>query len=187
MLAPLNPQLQGLLPLDRSHDKFFQLHLFKVLTVHSGVLSYHLHGTDFPLHFIMDFPSLRIRLPYPRRKTFAFYSACDVGNKVQNCNSCTSLPGTCARSPTANLFPLSLLGTSFVAGGLSGGLWLTASPWLLITLPLGTLWGALLPVLLVSVVDITATSTRKFAWCGDVGGSTYVVLTPSLFPHKWLY
>jgi len=52
MLAPLNPQLQGLLPLDRSHDKFFQLHLFEVLTVHSGVLSYHLHGTDFPLHFL---------------------------------------------------------------------------------------------------------------------------------------
>ena len=51
----------------------------------------------------------------------------------------------------------------FVAGGLSGGLWLTASPWLLVTLPLRTLWGALLPVLLVSVVDITAASTRKFA------------------------
>ena len=47
MLAPLNPQLQGLLPLDRSHDKFFQLRLSEVLTVLSGVLSYHLHGMDF--------------------------------------------------------------------------------------------------------------------------------------------
>ena len=122
MLAPLNPQLQGLLPLDRTHDKFFQLHLSEVLTVLSGVLSFHLHGMDFPLHFIMDFPSLRIRLTCPRRKTFAFCSACDVGNEVQNCNSCTSLPGTCTRSPAANLFPLSFLGTSFVAGGLSGGL-----------------------------------------------------------------
>ena len=113
MLAPLNPQLQGLLPLDRSHDKFFQLHLSEVLTVLSGVLSFHLDGTDFPLHFIMDFPSLRIRLTCPRRKTFAFCSACDVGNKVQNCNSCTSLPGTCTRSPAANVFSLSLLGASF--------------------------------------------------------------------------
>ena len=55
-VAPLNPQLQGLLPLDRSHDKFFQLHLSEVLTVLSGVLSYYLHGTDFPLHFGMAFP-----------------------------------------------------------------------------------------------------------------------------------
>ena len=55
MLAPLNTQLQGLLPLDRSHDKFFQLQLSEVLTVLSGVLSYHLHGTDFPLHFGMAF------------------------------------------------------------------------------------------------------------------------------------
>ena len=47
MLAPLNPQLQGLLPLDCSNDRFFQLHLSEVLTVLSGVLSYHLHGMDF--------------------------------------------------------------------------------------------------------------------------------------------
>ena len=139
MLAPLNPQLQGLLPLDRSHDKFFQLRLSEVLTVLQEccpticmvwISSALWHG----------FPSLRIRLTCPRRKTFAFCSACDVGNKVQNCNSCTSLPGTCTRSPAANLFPLSLLGTSLCG-------WrpfrrvgtLTASPQLLITLPLGTL------------------------------------------------
>ena len=124
------------------------------MTSVDGFFSAHWHG----------FPSLSIRLTCPRTKTFAFYSACDAGNKVQNCNCCTSLSGTCARSPAVNLFPLSLLGTSLCG-------WrpfrrvgtLTASPQLLITLPLGTLWGALLPVLLVSVVDITATSTRKFA------------------------
>jgi len=56
MLAPLNPPLQGLLPLDHSHDELFQLHLSEVLTVLSGVLFYHLNGTDFPLHFGMAFP-----------------------------------------------------------------------------------------------------------------------------------